>query len=137
MPGAKVVGVLIDPNFQESEAQTQEVRSAASTIGQHIRISNARNDEELESAFKMFVQEKIDTLLVCADPFFDTRRDLIIGFTAQHRIPAIYQNREYAVRGGLMSYGVNFPEGYRQVGVYTGKISREKQNRRICQLFNR
>jgi putative ABC transport system substrate-binding protein len=62
------------------------------------------------------------TFLVCADPFFDTRRERIVAFAAQNRLPAIYQFREYALGGGLMSYGISLPDGYRQVGLYAGQI---------------
>jgi putative ABC transport system substrate-binding protein len=122
MPGAKVVGVLINPNYQEAEAQARELRDAAGTIGQRIHIAYAGSDAELEPAFKTLVRERADALLVGADPFFDTRRDRIIALTAERRLPAIYQFREYAVGGGLMSYGVSLPDGYRQVGNYAGQI---------------
>jgi putative ABC transport system substrate-binding protein len=122
VPGTKVVGVLIDPNYQESEAQARELRDAAGTISQRIHIAYAKNDGELELAFAKLVQERADALLVSADPFFDTRRDRIIAFAAEHRMPAIYQFREYALGGGLMSYGVSLPDGYRQVGIYAGQI---------------
>jgi putative ABC transport system substrate-binding protein len=120
MPGAAVIGVLIDPN--EQEARSRELRDAARTIGQRMYIANAKNDEELDLAFAMLVQERADALLVSSDPFFDTRRDRIIAFAAQRRMPAIYQFREYAVGGGLMSYGISLPDGYRQVGIYAGQI---------------
>jgi putative ABC transport system substrate-binding protein len=74
VPGTKVVGVLIDPNYQESEAQARELRDAAGTISQRIHIAYAKNDGELELAFATLVQERADALLVSADPFFDTRR---------------------------------------------------------------
>ena len=122
VPGTKVVGVLIDPNYQESEAQARELRDAAGTISQRIHIAYAKNDGELELGFATLVQERADALLVSADPFFDTRRDRIIAFAAEHRMPAIYQFREYALGGGLMSYGVSLPDGYRQVGIYAGQI---------------
>jgi len=122
VPGAKVVGILIDPNFQEAEAQARELRDAAGTIGQRIHIAYAKNDGELELAFEALVWERADALHVCADPFFDTRRNRIFAFVDQHRMPAVYQFREYAVGGGLMSYGVSLPEGYRQVGIYAGQI---------------
>jgi putative tryptophan/tyrosine transport system substrate-binding protein len=122
VPGVKVVGVLIDPNYQEAETQSRELRDAARTIGQRIYIANAKNEGELDSAFGTLVQERADALLVSSDPFFDTRRDRIIAFAAQHRMPAVYQFREYAVAGGLASYGISLPDGYSQVGIYAGKI---------------
>jgi putative tryptophan/tyrosine transport system substrate-binding protein len=122
VPKATLIGVLINPNYAEAENQTREVQDAAHSIGQRIRISKAGTDEELESAFAAFIEQRIEALLVCSDPFFDTRRDRIISFAAQSRIPAIYQFREYAVAGGLMSYGISLTEGYRQVGIYAGQI---------------
>jgi putative ABC transport system substrate-binding protein len=122
LPRAQMIGVLIDPNYQEAEAQEREVLDAAGKIDQKVRIARGTNDAELESALNELSHARVDALLVCADPFFDTRRDRIIGFAAQHRIPAIYQFREYALRGGLMSYGISLPDGYRQVGLYAGQI---------------
>jgi putative tryptophan/tyrosine transport system substrate-binding protein len=122
VPDTKIVGVLIDPNYQEAEAQARELREAAGKINQRIHIAFAGNDSELESAFETIVQAQADAFLVCSDPFFDTRGDRIVGFATQRRMPAVYQFREYAVRGGLMSYGISLPEGYRQVGVYAGKV---------------
>jgi putative tryptophan/tyrosine transport system substrate-binding protein len=122
VPGAKAVGVLIDPYYREAEAQERELREAAGTIGQPIHIAYAKSDAELELAFEKLVQEGADALLVGADPFFDTRRDRIIAFAAKRRLPAVYQFREHAVEGGLMSYGVDLPAGYRQVGNYAGQI---------------
>jgi putative tryptophan/tyrosine transport system substrate-binding protein len=122
VPKAALIGVLINPNYAEAENQTREVQDAAHSIGQGIRISKAGTDGELESAFAAFIEQRIEALLVCSDPFFDTRRDRIIAFAAQSRIPAIYQFREYAVAGGLMSYGISLTEGYRQVGIYAGQI---------------
>jgi putative ABC transport system substrate-binding protein len=122
VPKAALIGVLINPNYAEAENQTREVQDAAHSIGQEIRISKAGADAELESAFAAFSEQRIEALLVCSDPFFDTRRDRIISFAARSRTPAIYQFREYAVAGGLMSYGISLTEGYRQVGVYAGQI---------------
>lgn len=122
VPGTKAVGVLINPYYQEAEAQARELRDSASTLGQPIRVAYARNDGELDQAFEMLVREGADALLVGADPFFDTRRDRIIAFAAERRMPAVYQFREYVQAGGLMSYGVSLPEGYHQVGLYAGQI---------------
>jgi putative tryptophan/tyrosine transport system substrate-binding protein len=122
VPSAALIGVIINPNYQEAGAQSRELQEAARSIGQRLHIVNAKNEEELEAAFAALVQERVDALLVSADPFFDTKRDRIIAFAAQHQLPAIYQFREYAVAGGLMSYGISITDGYRQVGIYTGKI---------------
>jgi putative ABC transport system substrate-binding protein len=121
-PAAKLVGVFIDPNYDGARDQSREIRDAARAIGQEIYVANAGNEGELDSAFETLVRERADALLVTSDPFFDTRRDRIIAFAARYRMPAIYQFREYPVAGGLMSYGINLPDGYRQVGLYAGKI---------------
>ena len=122
VPSAKVVGVLINPNYQEAASQERELREAAGRLRQGIHIAHARNDAELGSAFATLVRERADALLVSADPFFDTRPDRIIAFAAEHRMPAVYQFRQYALRGGLMSYGVSIADGYQQVGSYAGQI---------------
>ena len=122
VPKAAIIGVLINPKYADAENQAREVQNAAHSIGQRIQISKAGTDVELQSAFAAFIEQRIEALLVCADPFFDTRRDQIIAFAAQSRLPAIYQFREYALAGGLMSYGISLTEGYRQVGIYAGQI---------------
>jgi putative ABC transport system substrate-binding protein len=120
VPSAAVIGVLINP--QGAGAQSQEVQEAARAIGRQVRIANAGNDRELEVAFSTLVQQRANALLVGADPFFDTRRDRIVALAAQFKLPAIYQFRDYAVAGGLMSYGISIMDGYRQVGIYTGRV---------------
>jgi putative tryptophan/tyrosine transport system substrate-binding protein len=121
-PRAGVVGVLIDPNYQQAEDQAREVQEAAKALNLQIEIAHAGKDQELESAFAALVRSHAAALLVTADPFFDTRRDHIIALAAQFRLPAIYQFRDYAVAGGLVSYGVSLADGYRQVGVYAGRV---------------
>jgi putative tryptophan/tyrosine transport system substrate-binding protein len=121
-PGAGVFGVLINPNSPAAEAQVRALQEAASAIGRQIQIANAGNDPELAAAFATLVQQRATALLVTADPFFDTRRDRIVALAGRFKLPAIYQFRDYAVAGGLMSYGISITDGYRQVGVYTGQI---------------
>lgn len=122
VPRARVIGVLVDRGFQESETQTLEVTQTAQTIGQRIEIVYAKNDGELDAAFEQFTAIGADALLICASPFFDTRRERIVAFETKRRIPAIHQFREYTFRGGLMSYGILPPDSYRQVAAYAGRI---------------
>jgi putative ABC transport system substrate-binding protein len=122
VPSAAAIGALINPNYQEAEGQSRELQEAARSIGRQLHIVYAKSEGELESAFATLVQERADALLVSADPFFDTRRDQIVAFAAQRRLPAIYQFREYAVAGGLISYGISITDGYRQVGIYAARI---------------
>jgi putative ABC transport system substrate-binding protein len=122
VPGVPLVGVLLNPSFAPSARQLQQIEEAARNTGQWIIIAKASTDEELEAAFATLVRERADALLVAADPYFDTRRERIVSFAERQRLPAIYQFREYAVAGGLLSYGISLTEAYRQFGVYTVKI---------------
>jgi putative ABC transport system substrate-binding protein len=122
VPKAALIGVLLNPNFPPALSQLAALENAAQTIGQRIAVFRASNDAELDSRFVALVQQQVDAVLVAADPYFDTRRDRIIALVSQNKLPAIYQFREYAVAGGLMSYGPRITDSYRQAGVYTGKI---------------
>jgi putative ABC transport system substrate-binding protein len=122
VPAAAVFGVLINPNYQEAEAQSQELQEAGRAIGRPIQIVHAGNDQELEVAYTTLAQRRAAALLVAADPFFMTRRDRIIALAAQLKLPAIYEFREFAEAGGLMSYGIRLKDGYHQAGVYTGQV---------------
>ncbi len=119
---AAVFGALLNPKFPPAALQALELAEAARAIGRPIVLLNASSDAELDAAFAALVRQRVVTMLVAADPFFDTRRDQIIAFAAQQKLPAMYHFREYAVAGGLMSYGVSIPEAYRQVGIYARKI---------------
>ena len=122
VPGVPLIGVLLNPKFAPASRQLQQVEEAARSIDQRIQVANASTDEELETAFAALTSERVGALLVTADPYFDTRREQIVGFATRHRLPAIYQFREYAVAGGLLSYGVSITDAYRQYGVYTARI---------------
>ena len=122
VPGVALVGVLLNPSFPTAERQLQEIEEAARAIDQRIVIAKASTDGELDAAFAALIKERVGALLVCADPFFDTRRDRLIDFAQRQRLPAIYQFREYAAAGGLLSYGVSVTDAYRQYGVYTATI---------------
>ncbi len=122
-PGVSVVGVLANPNFPAAVRQAADIEQAARAVGQRILIANASSDDdELEAAFASLVRGGVGALLVTADPYFDVRRERIVAFAARERLPAIYQFREFAVAGGILSYGLSFADVYRQVGVYTAKI---------------
>ena len=122
VPGVPLVGVLLNPRFPTAPRQLQEIEEAARTIDQRIVIANASTDAELDDAFAALTRERVAALLVTANSYFDVRRDRIIGFAQQQRLPAVYQFREYAVAGGLLSYGVDIVDAYRQYGVYTARI---------------
>jgi putative ABC transport system substrate-binding protein len=121
-PGVALIGVLVNPNFPAAARQAQDIDQAARAIHQKVVMANASSDGELEDAFAFMLREGIGALLVTADPYFDVKRDRIVAFAAVQRLPAIYQFREFAVAGGVLSYGLNFTDVYRQVGVYTAKV---------------
>ncbi len=122
VPGVTHYGALINPSYPPAADQLRDLESAAPKIGGQLLVARASNDAELDEAFAMLLHERIGALLVTSDPFFDTRRSRIIGFAAQNRLPAIYQFREYAIDGGLISYGPSITDAYRQVGTYVARI---------------
>jgi len=121
-PGVPLIGTLLNPNFPDAARQLPALEEAARIIGWRLVIAKTSNDDELNAAFAFLLQERIGALLVAADPYFDTRRDRIIAFAAQNRLPAMYHFREYAFAGGLVSYGPSITDAYRQAGNYTGRI---------------
>jgi putative tryptophan/tyrosine transport system substrate-binding protein len=122
VPNAPVVGVLLNPKFPPAAAQLTTLEQAAQTISRRLSVSRASNDEELNASLASLVEQRVSALLVMSDPYFDTRRDRIITFAAQNKLPAIYQFREYAVDGGLISYGPDIKDAYRHAGTYVGQI---------------
>jgi putative tryptophan/tyrosine transport system substrate-binding protein len=122
LPGVRLIGALLNPNFPPAVRQLQDIEEAVRSIGQTLFVARASNDTELEAALLSLVRQGVGGMLVAADPYFDTRRDRIIAFAAQNRIPTIYQFREFAVAGGLMSYGPSITDSYRQAGDYVGRI---------------
>jgi ABC-type uncharacterized transport system substrate-binding protein len=122
VPGVPLFGAIINPKFPPAAVQLRDLEAAAQQIDQQLFIAKASNDAELDAAFATLLRERVGALVVASDPYFDTRRTRIIAFAAEHRLPAIYQFREYADDGGLISYGPSITETYRQVGIYTGRI---------------
>jgi putative ABC transport system substrate-binding protein len=121
-PGVAVVGVLLNPTFPPAASQLQALEEAARSINQSLVVTRAASDAELDAAFRKLVETRVGALLVAADPYFDVRRGRIIAFAQRQQLPAIYQFREYAVAGGLLSYGPSITEVYKQYGLYTAKI---------------
>jgi putative ABC transport system substrate-binding protein len=122
VPGAQVVALLANPNYFLGPVQIRDVEEAARALGQRLVVLDGSTDEKIEAAFAALAPQHVTALLVGSDPFFDTRRERLVALALQHRVPAIYQFREYAVAGGLMSYGTSIREMYRLVGLYVGRI---------------
>jgi putative tryptophan/tyrosine transport system substrate-binding protein len=122
VPGAAVIAVLLNPNFMEAGTQSRIVDTAARTLNRQIQILNVSNDRDIDVAFTGMDQQRAGALLVASDPFFFIRREQLVALAARHAVPTIYFVREFVMAGGLMSYGTNFADLYRQLGVYAGRI---------------
>ena len=122
VPQAAAIGVLLNANFPAAERQLRDVQGAARAIGLQIHALRANIDREIEVAFETVTSQRIAALAVAASPFFTTRRDKVVALAARHAVPTMYTAREYAVDGGLMSYGIDVPDVYRQIGLYAARI---------------
>jgi len=122
VPKATTIAVLVNPNYSGSENQLREVQEAAASLGVQLVIVRANVESDFDAAFSTLVQQRATALLVCASPFFNIRRQQLVVLAARHTLPAIYEWREFAAAGGLMSYGTSLADAYRQAGVYTGRI---------------
>ena len=122
LPKAEAIAVLINPTCVSAETQLKDVQEGASRAGVRLIILNAGAESDFDTAFATLVDMGADALVVGSDPFFNSRREQLVALAARHRVPAIYEWREFAEAGGLMSYGTSLKDAYRQVGVYTGRI---------------
>ena len=136
LPKATVLGLLSHPTSPNAESQLAAVPVASQALGLNIVSRTAGNSRDLEEAFATFIQRKVDGLVVASDAFFYGRREQLAAWAARHALPAIYSDREYVADGGLMSYGTSTTDAYRQLGVYTGRISRAT-NRLSCRFSRR
>jgi putative ABC transport system substrate-binding protein len=122
VPQAKMIALLANPNNLSAERMMRDVQEAARAKGVQLNILKAGAENELETAFAALVQLHAGALLVGNDPFFFSRREELVALAARHTVPAMYEWREFAAAGGLISYGTSFAAVNRQVGVYTGRI---------------
>ena len=120
IPKAGTIGYLMNPDNPNRELDN--VQAAARSLGQQILILNAGGGGEIEIAFTTIAKERVAGLLVASDPLFFDRRDQLVGLAARQAVPAIYYLRAFCQAGGLLSYGNNLADMYRQVGMYTGRI---------------
>jgi putative tryptophan/tyrosine transport system substrate-binding protein len=127
VPHAAVIAMLVNPTFPGTDTIINDMQVAARALGLELKVLNASSDHQFDTAIASINQLRAGALIVASDPFFITRRDQLVTVVAQHAVPAIYQFRDFAAAGGLMSYGTNLADGYRQVGIYVGRICKREK----------
>jgi putative ABC transport system substrate-binding protein len=127
VPQASLIAYLVNPGSPQREALVKDMRTAASAIGRQILVVTASSESDFEAAFATIAQHRAGALLVANDIFFNSMRDRLVALAARYRVPAMYEFREFAAAGGLMSYGTRLMDVYRQQGIYVGKILKGTQ----------
>jgi putative tryptophan/tyrosine transport system substrate-binding protein len=122
VPQARVIALLVNPNTPSIEGVIGNVQEAARSKGVELPILKAATEGEIDAAFATLVQMHAGALLVGPDPFFSNRREQLVALASRHNIPAIYQLREFAASGGLISYGTSLTAAFREAGIYVDKI---------------
>jgi len=112
----------VNPNYAAFESQLRDVQDAAAHLGVRLVIVRANTESEFDAAFSTVVSQHVGAMLVCASPFFNSRRQQLVVLASSHALPTIFEWRDFAAAGGLMSYGTSLNNAYRQVGVYAGRI---------------
>ena len=124
LPSAARIAALVSPGGPSSEATLRDIEPAADALGLRVQVLNASTPREIDAAFATLVRERLDAVFLGADPFFTSRRVQLANLAARHGVPMISATREVPEAGGLISYGANIADGWRQVGVYAGRILR-------------
>ena len=123
VPTASVIALLVNPaNPTLAETNTKELQAAARTLGLELHVLNASTERDFDGVFAKLIQLRAGGLVIGGDPFFTSRSEQLAALTVRHAVPAIYQDREFAVAGGLLSYGADFTDAYRLAGNYTGRV---------------
>jgi putative ABC transport system substrate-binding protein len=122
VPTATALAYLANPSNQLAKAETRETENAAHTLGLQFHVLNASAEHDIDRAFASVVQNRVGAFVIGSDTFFSQRKSQIIMLAARHRVPTMYYEREYAIAGGLISYGTDFADSYRQAGAYAGRI---------------
>ena len=135
LPKATTIAVLVNPTFPDVETQTRAVLAAAHTLSLQLQVLNASTESNLDTVFATLINLRAGGLVVVTDPFFNTRQEQLAALAVRHAIPTVYHNREFVVAGGLADYGNSFTDLWRQIGAYTGRISRARSPP-ICRSNN-
>lgn len=122
VPKANRFAAIVNPDTPEGRDQSIDMQTAAQGLGLNLRVLEARSEKEIEAAFAVLASDGVDALMVGSDPIYDVHRDKIVTLVAAAAIPAIYQFRDFAAAGGLMSYDPDIVDAHRKIGVYAGQI---------------
>jgi putative tryptophan/tyrosine transport system substrate-binding protein len=122
VPGVNSIGLLVNPNNANAEGETRELREAARALALQLVVVNASTPNDVDAAVAALAQRHVGAFFTAGDAFFTNRREQLAALATRHAIPAMFSNREYVTAGGLMSYGADQADAYRQVGNYTGRI---------------
>jgi putative ABC transport system substrate-binding protein len=124
VPSLATIGLLLNPANPMTPRVENEVQEAARSVGLKLIVAEANTVAEIDAAFKQFVDERVQALIIGSAVFFNRSRNTLIGLSAQHRIPSVFNSRDFPDAGGLMSYGADTSDTYRQAGIYVGRILR-------------
>ena len=124
LPGTSTVAYIVIPNFPPTEPNVKDVEAAARHLGLNIVLLKASSETDIDAAFASIHEKKLKALLVGDDPFFNSRRDQFVALAARQGLPAFYEQREFVLAGGLISYGTSLTDSYRQMARYTARILR-------------
>jgi ABC-type uncharacterized transport system substrate-binding protein len=122
VPTATSIAILLNPKTSAFDAQLKDVQDAAQAVGQQVHVFNASSEADIESTFRAVARFPGAALLVGADPFFNGQREQLVTLAARYHVPTMYELREYALAGGLISYGTNLADAYRRVGNYAARV---------------
>jgi putative ABC transport system substrate-binding protein len=122
VPKVASIGLLVNPKNPNAAPQTKHMQAATTALGLQLNVLSASAQSDFDNAFTMLIQQRIDALVVSADPFFISHRDHLVALAERDSIPAIYYAREFAVAGGLISYASSFADSFRQAATYVGRI---------------
>jgi putative ABC transport system substrate-binding protein len=116
------IGLLVNPNNPNAAVQTKEMQAETTAFGLHLQVLSAGSQSDFDNTFAALVQQRLDALVVSADPFFFSHRDQLVALAMRHSMPAVYYAREFVAAGGLISYASSFGDSFRQAATYVGRI---------------
>src|SRR5271165_325352 len=122
IPTATIVALLVNPTTPAAETVTRDAQAAARSLGLQLHVLHASSDRDFDAVFATVAQQRAGALVIGADPFFTSQSKQLAELTVRHGVPTVYEFREFAAAGGLISYGSSIADAYRLAGVYTGRI---------------